>query len=72
MTEQPPARFTWDDWAVTTSDAKKTETVRIAGNAGARGGEAAMYELDPSSVAGLKSAFEAIKEPEPAKKDGKK
>jgi hypothetical protein len=59
---------------VTTSDAKKAETVHIAGLAGARGDEPAMYELEPSAVDGLKTAFDAIKEPEPpgAKKDGKK
>jgi Domain of unknown function (DUF4340) len=54
--------------SVTTSDAKKTETVRIAGNAGARGDEPAMYELDPASVQGLKTAFDAIKEPAPTGK----
>jgi hypothetical protein len=49
---------------VTTTDAKKTETVRILGNHGARGDEPAMYELDPASVDGIKQAFAAIKEPD--------
>ena len=47
-----------------TSDGKKTETVRIAGDKGARGDEPAMYELDPANVDGIKQAFEAIKEPD--------
>ena len=51
---------------VTTMDGKKTETVRIAGNSGARGDEPAMYELDPVNVDAIKQAFEAIKEPDKA------
>ena len=49
---------------VSTADAKKTETVRIAGNSGARGDEPAMYGLDPASVDAIRQAFEAIREPE--------
>lgn len=51
---------------VVTTDAKKTETVRISGVNGARGDEPAMYVLDPANVEGIKQAFAAIKEPDKA------
>ena len=57
---------------VVTGDAKKTETVRIAGDKGARGDEPAMYDLDPANVEAIKQAFEAIKEPAPASEPKKK
>ena len=63
-----PSKITAADIEVTvvTTDAKKTETVRIAGNTGARGDEPAMYELDPANVETIKQAFDAIKEPDKA------
>ena len=48
---------------VITSDAKKTETVKIAGDKAARGDEPAMYELEPGKVEAIKQAFDAIQEP---------
>jgi hypothetical protein len=57
---------------VYTNDAKKSETVRIYGNNGARGDEPPMYELDPANVDGIKQAFDAIKEPAPAADNKKK
>ena len=69
-----PSKLTSADIEVTvsTTDAKKTETVRIAGNAGARGDEPAFYELDPANVEAIKQAFDAIKEPEKPAADAKK
>ena len=69
-----PSKLTSADIEVTvsTTDAKKTETVRIAGSAGARGDEPAFYELDPANVEAIKQAFDAIKEPEKPAADAKK